>query len=98
MTRDMKLMSRKELAVAVLLYQYQQEWGGNRTLRQSIPAIFEAFKVAAEGRTLISCLLRISGDRAFVELTYDDDLMEHIADVVKADAVLGNHGSKIQSW
>lgn len=78
---DMKLSRAKELAAAVLLYQYQQEWVAT-DVETKYPAIFEAFKAAAKGEILISMLLRISGGSGIVELTYDDDLMEHIVDVV----------------
>ena len=78
---DMKLSRAKELAAAVLLYQYQQEWV-TTDVETKYPAMFEAFKAAAKGEILISMLLRISGLMNIVEVTYDDDLMEHIVDVV----------------
>ncbi len=73
--------SVKGAAAAVLLYQYQQEWA-SIDVEVKYPAIFEAFKAAAKGEILITMLLRISGLSSIVELTYNDDLMLRLVDVV----------------
>lgn len=77
----MSIGRAKQLAAAALLYQQMQECS-QEGFTERYPKQAEEREWATQQQPLVTMLMMISGQPKITEYTYDDDLMEHIVDVV----------------
>ena len=80
---DIRMARAKEVAAAVILYQYAEEWA-NTDIEHEYPDVYADWEIANEHRMLLSIVVSITGaaNAEIATLRWDTELMEHIVDVV----------------